>query len=70
VEVKAGRVTRFDLLAKGLGEQVIDCGFSASLTVLPKDKKLPVAVLFTLLDPADFLAKVVPLRAGSENYLE
>jgi hypothetical protein len=70
VEAKDGRVKRFDLLVKGLGEQVIDCGFSASLTVLPKDKKLPVAVLFTLLDPADYLAQVVPLRAGSERYLE
>jgi hypothetical protein len=69
VEAKNGRLTRFDLLVKGVGEQVIDCGFSASLTVLPKGKKLPVAVLFTLLDPADFLAQVVPLRAGSENYL-
>jgi hypothetical protein len=70
VETKEGRVTRLDLLVKGLGEQVIDCGFSASLTVVPKGKKLPVAVLFTLADPADELAGVVPLRANHEGYLK
>jgi hypothetical protein len=70
VQAKDGRVTRFDLLVKGLGERVIDCGFSASLTVIPKGKKVPVAVLFSLLDPADNLARVVPARANGKSYLE
>ncbi len=70
VETKDGSVTRFDLLVKGLGEQLIDCGFSASLHVIPKGKKLPVAVLFTLADPADELSRVVPLRANDERYLK
>jgi hypothetical protein len=70
VETSDGRVTRFDLLVKGLAEQLIDCGFSASLHVIPKGKKLPVAVLFTLADPADELSRVVPLRANDENYLK
>jgi hypothetical protein len=70
VEATDGRITRFDLLAKGVGEQVIDCGFSASLTVVPKGKKVPVAVLFTLLDPSEYLAQIVPSRAGGENYLK
>jgi hypothetical protein len=70
VETKDGRVTRFDLLVKGMGEQLIDCGFSASLHVIPKGRKLPVAMLFTLADPADELARVVPLAANDENYLK
>jgi hypothetical protein len=70
VETKDGRVTRFDLLVKGLAEQLIDCGFSASLQVIPKGKKLPVAMLFTLADPADELARVVPLRANDTSYLK
>jgi hypothetical protein len=70
VQAKGGRVTRFDLLVTGSAEQVIDCGFSASLTVIPKGKKVPVAILFTLADPADELARVVPLRANSKSYLK
>src|SRR5262249_36302335 len=70
VQAKDGRVTHFDLLVKGLGERVIDCGFSASLTVIPKGKKVPVAVLFTLLDSADNLARVAPALAGGRNSLE
>jgi hypothetical protein len=70
VESRDGRVTRFDLLVKGQAEQLIDCGFSASLHVIPKGSKLPVAVLFTLADPADELARVVPLRANAANYLK
>jgi hypothetical protein len=70
VETKAGRVTRFDLVTTGMGEQVIDCGFSASLTVIPKGDKVPVAVAITLLDPAEYLAQIVPARASGEDYLK
>jgi hypothetical protein len=54
----------------GSGEQVIDCGFSASLHVIPRGTELPVAMLFALADPADVLAHVVPLRANDEKYLK
>ena len=70
VETRNGKVTRFDLLARGLGHQVVDCGFSASLTVIPRGKQVPVAVLFTLADPADDLSLVVPARANDERYLK
>jgi hypothetical protein len=70
IETKDGHVTRFDLLATGLGEQKIDCGFSARLTVVPKGKKVPVALLFTLADLADDLSRVVPARANDERYLK
>ncbi len=70
LETKAGRVTRFDLLMTGVGERVIDCGFSAGLTVVPKGQKVPVAVYFTLADPRDDLSRVVPHRAGAANYLK
>jgi hypothetical protein len=70
VAAEGGRVTRCDVLLTGLGEQIIDCGFSAGLTVIPKGKKLPVGVLFTLADPADDLSRIVPARANDENYLK
>lgn len=70
VDSSDGRVTRFDLLVKGQAEQQIDCGFSASLHVIPKGQKQPVALLFTLADPADRLAEVVPLRALDPDYLK
>ena len=70
VEAKDGKVTRLDLVARGLGRQKIDCGFSASLTVIPRGEKVPVGVLFTLADAADELSRVVPIRANDERYLK
>jgi hypothetical protein len=70
VTVAEGRVRCFELLAKGWGRRVSDCGFSASLTVVPEGKKVPVAVLFSLADPGDELARVLPHRCKDEGYLE
>lgn len=70
VESSGDQLTRFDLLVKGLAVQRFDCGFSASLHVIPKGQKLPVAVLFALAEPADKLSEVVPLRALDPNYLK
>lgn len=68
VEVKGGKVTRFDLLAKGWGEKVSDCGFSAGLLVVPTGKKVPVAMLFSLADPASGSGRVPPHRIKSHDY--
>ena len=69
VEARNGKIRRFDVIAKGVAEHVSDCGFSASLLVVPKGVKVPAAVAFTLADTNDDLAKVVPYRANDENYL-
>jgi hypothetical protein len=69
VEARDGQVTRFDLLARGLGAQVEDCGFSASLRMVPKGKKVPVALFFSLAEPHDELARVPPQRAKHNGYL-
>ena len=68
IVTKEGRLTRFDLVAKGWGERVADCGFSAGLTVVPSGRMVPVAVLFTLADPKDELAKVPPRRCREGGY--
>lgn len=70
VAAKDGKVTRFDLIAKGQGAWVEDCGFSACLRMVPKGKKVPVALLFSLADPQDDLARVPPHRANHNGYLE
>jgi hypothetical protein len=69
VEVRDGRLTRFDLLAKGPGTQVEDCGFSAGLRMVPKGQKVPVALFFSLAEPQDELARVPPHRAKHNGYL-
>jgi hypothetical protein len=69
VEAKDGKVTRFDLLAKGMGTRVEDFGFSAGLSVVPKGRQVPVALLFSLADPRDELARVPPHRAKHNGYL-
>ncbi|RPH40541.1 MAG: hypothetical protein EHM91_10995, partial [Planctomycetota bacterium] len=53
VEAKGGRVTRFELLLKGWGRRVEDHGFSACLSVVPKDAPAPAALFFELADPAE-----------------
>ena len=62
-------MTRFDVVVRGQGRQVSDCGFSAGLTVVPAGPRVPVALAFTLADPAGPLARVPPHRAGSPAYL-
>lgn len=69
IETKAGKVTRFDLVVKGVGERVSDFGFAAGLTVIPKGEKVPVGLLFSLADPGDDLSKVPPHRAKDQAYL-
>ena len=69
VEVSSGSVTRLEVIAKGWSTRVDDFGFSAGLSVVPKGQLVPVAVLFSLADPQDELAKVLPSRAKSDRYL-
>jgi hypothetical protein len=38
--------------------------------MVPKGKRVPVALLFSLADPNDDLAQVPPHRAGHKGYLE
>jgi hypothetical protein len=69
IDVRDGKVTRFDVVAKGLGTWVEDCGFSACLRMVPKGERVPVAVLFSLACPRDELARVPPHRARHNGYL-
>jgi hypothetical protein len=69
VETKDGRCTRFDVLVRGSGVRRLDYGFSASLTVVPEGKRVPVGVLFSLADPGDDLSRVPPHRANHDGYL-
>ena len=70
VEAKDGVVTRFELLVKGWGRRVEDHGFSACLSVVPKETGAPTALYFELADPRDGLAGVLPHRARAETYLK
>jgi hypothetical protein len=70
IDVKDGKLTQFDLVAKGAGTWVEDCGFSACLRMLPKGTKVPVALLFSLADPDDELGRVPPHRARHNGYLQ
>jgi hypothetical protein len=70
VEAKDGKVTRFDLVIKGLGKNCGAHGFEGPLTVLPKDTTAPVALSFMLADPADDLSRTLPYRARSPQYLK
>lgn len=70
VESKNGKVTKFELLVRGWGRRVEDHGFSACLSVIPKDAAVPAAVYFELADPSEGLAGVLPHRSRAENYLK
>jgi hypothetical protein len=69
IETKDGKLTRFDVVVKGMGKRVNDFGFSAGLSVVPEGQRVPVALAFTLADPKDDLARVPPHQAGSPAYL-
>jgi len=69
VEAKNGAVTRFELLIRGYAKRVEDHGFSAGLSVVPKDKRVPAALYFELADPKDGLAKILPHRERDASYL-
>ena len=70
VEAKDGKVTRFDLVIKGLGNNCGAHGFEGPLTLLPKDTTAPVALGFMLADPADDLSRTLPHAARSPQYLK
>jgi hypothetical protein len=69
VETSNGKLTRFDLLASGVGAWVEDCGFSAGLRMLPPGQQVPVGLFFSLAGPQDDLARVPPHRARHNGYL-
>lgn len=63
VEAKDGKVTRFDLVIKGLGmHSGGDQGWLAGLALVPKRVKTPMALGFMLADPADDLSRTLPAR--------
>jgi len=70
VESKDGKVTRFELMVKGLAQRVEDHGFSACLSVVPKNAPTPAALFFELADPKDGLAGVLPHRSRGDAYLK
>jgi hypothetical protein len=63
VEIKDGKVCRFDLIVKGRtdGKATLGSGFpSAGGGLVPEGEKTTAAVAFMLADPNDELAKVQP----------
>ena len=70
VEAKDGKVTRFDLVIKGLGKNCGEAGFEGPLTVLPEDTTVPVALSFMLADPSEELSRTLPHGARNPQYLK
>lgn len=70
LDAKDGIVTRFELMVKGWGRRVEDHGFSACLSVIPKDTPVPAALYFELADPREGLAAILPHRSRSDAYLK
>jgi hypothetical protein len=69
LEVRAGRVARLEMVAAGRAERVEDFGFAAGLTVIPRGRRLPAALLVRLAAEDDPLARVPPHRAAEKGYL-
>jgi hypothetical protein len=69
VRAQGGKLTQFDLIARGRGTWVEDCGFSAGLRMVPKGQQVLIGLLFRLADPQDELARVPPHRARHNGYL-
>ena len=69
VEVKGGKVTRFDLLIKGSAKRVENHGFSASLTVVPTGQSVPAALYFELADATEGFARALPSKSKDPSYL-
>jgi hypothetical protein len=74
VAVRDGKVRRFDLIVKGMtdGRAGEGSGFPSFGELVPKGKKIAVAVAFLLADPRDELARVQPssgrdLGGGAEK---
>ena len=70
VEAKDGKVTRFDLVIKGLGKNCGAHGFEGPLALLPKDTTAPVALGFELADPREELSRTLPHAARNPQYLK
>lgn len=72
IEAKDGKVTRFDVVAKGPywwrgknknpygGSEPYFWDYGTSLSIVPNDRKVTLAMAFTLADPNDGLAQVPP----------
>jgi len=58
VESKDGKISRFDVIVKGLGTGGHVCGGLGPLHVVGKGKKVPVAIGFMLADPQSALDRV------------
>jgi hypothetical protein len=63
VESKDGKISRFDVIVKGLGTGGHVCGGLGPLHLVAKGKKVPVAIGFMLADPTTGLGRVPPHSA-------
>ena len=70
IEARDGKVTRFDLVIKGLGGNCGAHGFEGALTAVPKGITVAVALSFMLADPNDELSRTLPHRARGPGYLK
>ncbi len=61
---------RFDLVLRGVAERVSDCGFSASLGVIPAGSKVPVGMALALADLREDFSLILPHRVKDEGYLK
>ena len=71
IESKDGKVTRFELVIKGLGGNCGEHGFEGALTAVPKGVNVPVALGFILANPNDELSRTLPHRLwNNPGYLK
>lgn len=70
LEVIGGRITKMQVLAQGAVQQVLDCGFSANLQTIPKNRFPQAALLMELADISQPMHRVTPYRAAEHNYFE
>ena len=63
VEARDGKISRFDVIVKGIGTGRHHCGGVGPLHVLPEGKTAPVAIGFMLADPESALGRVPPHSA-------
>jgi hypothetical protein len=69
LEVKDGKIVRFELLARGEGAATTD-GFQASLSQAPPGQKVPLAVYLELGDPAAPIDRILPHGIAATNYFK
>jgi len=69
VAVKDGKLTRFELLARGAGLRSAEEGFKVSLSAAPKGRRIPTAMYFELADPAEPLSRIAPHSSRDSAYL-